>query len=90
MVCLGNQVNTARAQSSMKFQIGVGAAASEQVLATLYAMTQNGTTSAGNIHPRLFAFPCDIPEGSRIAARSMCSVTDATDRLADIVVIGVS
>ena len=35
-----------------------------------------------------FWFPCAIPAGSRVSARAMSTVTDATDRVFDVVVFG--
>lgn len=35
-----------------------------------------------------FWFPCSIPAGSRVSARVMSTVTDATDRVLDVVVFG--
>jgi hypothetical protein len=33
--------------------------------------------------------PVDIPAGTRIAARMQASITDATDRLMDVIVYGI-
>lgn len=87
---VGNQNNSAPAVGLSKwlFDIGVGAAGAEQVMIPDYALT---STPSGPAAPALSpVFPVDIPEGSRLSARSQCATTDATDRLLDIVVYGIT
>lgn len=88
VICLGNQANTDRLQASYKFEVGTGAGAAEVTLVpSLYFM---GNSVVDNLFPRIFAFPCHVPLGARVAVRAMSSINDATDRLFDVVLIGVS
>lgn len=88
-VHIGNQGNSVRADTTTKLDIGVGAAGSEVVvLPDLHAY--QSTLDDYMTPPLQGPFPVDIPAGSRIAARSSCGTTDATDRLMDVVVYGFS
>lgn len=79
--------NTAPVEANLYsnyLQIGVGAAASEQVIARLpVAATTSGYMGVG------FEgwLPCSIPAGSRVAARFLANTTDATDRIIDVQVL---
>lgn len=67
--------------------IGVGDAGSEQVVAEdLYVGTHSNFDKA--VPALIGMFPLDIPSGSRIAVRASCTITDATDRIIDLAVIG--
>lgn len=67
-------------------QVGVGAGGSEQPLFEI--PFQMGTT-IDNYGPMPHMwFPADVPSGSRLAARVMMTVTDATDRVMDVVAYG--
>jgi hypothetical protein len=83
-LAFGNKCNAARADASMAIDVGVGAAGLERPI------VQNFIIQAGSamdsITPRVSPFfYVGIPTGTRISARSACSITDATDRLIDIV-----
>lgn len=84
---IGNNQNSARVSANWYVDIGIGAAGSEAVIVPDLYMLSN-TTSDG-INPQSFQIPVSIPEGSRIAVRAQCNITDATDRLFDIALYGV-
>lgn len=87
MPVLGSKRNTAPQDtfgSAFSLQIGVGAAASEQVV---WGPLSFGSNAIGLYGPLPFMWlPASIPAGSRVAARAKCSHTDATDRLFDLVI----
>lgn len=64
--------------------IGIGAAASEQVIVpdhyTFASTAEDGSAS--------IFYDVEIPSGTRIAARSQCTDTDATDRVRTIAIVG--
>ncbi len=84
----GCNLNTAPVEANIYsnyLQIGVGAAASEQVIARLpVAATTSGYMGVG------FEgwLPARIPAGSRIAARFLANTIDATDRIIDVEILG--
>lgn len=87
-LALGNRANTAASSSSFLFDIGVGPAGSEQlVLADYRVCTWVNETVSPPWSPFL---PVDIPAGSRLAVRCQSTSTDATDRLLDAVLYGVT
>lgn len=86
LVFRGNQANNADTVGAYLFDIAIGAGGSEQVIVPdIPFVTGSGTEQPA---PALWSFPCSIPAGSRIAIRAQSSVTDATDRLKDYVVVG--
>lgn len=87
LVMLGNQLNTAMAAANFALDIATGAAASETVIIPDIIFA-SGTVFDGLL-PSAFCFQVDIPTGTRIAARAKCSSNDATDRLIDLVVVGI-
>lgn len=87
IICVGSRANGVYdASSTSLMDIGVGAAASEQVLVDdLFAFV----TGATDVYDTgAHARSVSVAAGQRLAARAQGSVTDATDRLRDIVVIG--
>lgn len=87
VVALGCQANTARADARFYLDIAIGAGGSEQVKVPNLLFYSDLTSDL--LSPATYAFPCSIPAGSRIAARTQCTITDATDRLIDVVLYGV-
>lgn len=86
---LGNQANSARTDATYVVDIGVGAAASESVIvANLMFMIDDAYDEP--VPAYIGPFPVSIPTGSRLAARAACTITDATDRLFDIIAYGIS
>jgi hypothetical protein len=88
-VAIGDRGDTVRAYKSYLLDIGIGPALSEQVvIADLYFNAHGGNNC---IMPGFFsALPVSIPAGTRLAARMQASTTDATDRLIDVILYGLS
>ena len=86
-IAIGNRDNSARTDMYGLLDIGIGAGSSEQVVLSNIPIACN---SNGDLMGPPFIGPVmfDIPEGSRIAVRAQCDITDATDRLFDIVLYG--
>lgn len=85
VLALGNQANSTESSASYLFDIGTGAGGAEVVVASnLPAKT---TAAEDNRVPHLHIVPITITAGTRIAVRSQGSITDATDRLADVVLL---
>ena len=83
---VGGINNTTPSVGGGVFQIGFGAAAAE---VPVLAVPNRMGTALDNYGPMPdFWFPCSIPAGSRVAARWMSTVTDATDRICDIIAYG--
>lgn len=79
-----NENLTIGVNSTTFIDIGIGAAASEQIIVPdhyTYATTaEDGSAS-------LF-YDIEIPSGTRISARSQCTDTDATDRVRTVALVG--
>lgn len=89
-VRIGGANNAAPADSALGFylDIGVGGSGSE---VAIYEGLPFGSQSAGWYGPNPGMWlPAGIPAGSRLAARARSNVTDATDRLFDVVLYGLS
>lgn len=88
-VAFGNQVNTVRTSGSWLIDIGIGGAGSEQILiADLFV---RGSSSNDTVTTMLTVLlPVAIPAGTRISVRAASDITDATDRLIDAAIYGVS
>ena len=87
-VSISNKRNTAHAATTTWLaDIAIGAAASEQVIIPDLSFIAMGTNQG--FHPSYYSLPIDIPLGSRIAVRAQCDITDATDRLFDVILYGV-
>lgn len=87
-IALGNQANATATGTSWLFDIAVGGSGSEQIMISNYrASASVNETVSPSFSP---FFPVSIPQGSRLAMRSQCIVTDATDRLLDVVLYGLS
>lgn len=67
------------------YQVAVGASGSEQVIVDRF--TVGGETGVSVPYPKCSPlFEINIPEGERLAVRSMCTTT-ATDRYKDVVIL---
>lgn len=86
LVCVGNQANAVRSAASYSLDLGIGAAASEQVVLADNYMHADATTDL--VFPPLIQRFLSAKSGERLAARAKSDITDATDRLFDLVVIG--
>lgn len=78
--------NTTPKAGSFLVEILVGGAGSEVPVAAI-GFRAAGVADSYGPGPD-FWFPCAIPAGSRVSARVMSTVTDATDRVLDVVVFG--
>ena len=85
-IAFGLQANTIRADGGRLFDIGIGAASSEQVIIPDIFIAEGGIADLDP--PHNLWFPVDIPAGTRISVRQQSTITDATDRLLDIVLYG--
>lgn len=86
---IGNQGNITRTDGTYLVDIGVGAAASESVIVpNLMFMIDDAADEP--VPSYIGPFPVSIPTGSRLAVRGACTITDATDRLFDIIAYGIS
>lgn len=88
ILAFGNQINTARTQGTFLFDVGIGGAGSEQVILADYFMAISAVDDAPDPIASVF-IPCNVPAGTRLAVRAQSSVTDATDRLVDVIIYGV-
>ena len=80
--------NTAPAAAHFLIDIAIGGAASEQIILPEY-WRQSDTDDVPGAHFSPF-FPIAIPIGTRIAARAQSTTNDATDRIFNISLNGVS
>lgn len=78
--------NAAATTGQALLQIGVGAAAAEVGLFEVPFAVGAVGSSFGPMPP--LWFPVSVPASTRVAARWMSTITDATDRLMDVVVYG--
>lgn len=86
VVCITNQNNSATTTAIFAIDIGIGAGGSEVVvIPDLFTVVDSGIDTP---EPQYYSFPVSIPAGSRVAARAQTGITDATDRLLDITLIG--
>lgn len=89
IIGVGNQANNVRSSQSWLVDIAIGAAGSEQVVIPNYAI--NCSTSPDTVLPQTSPLlPVDIPAGTRLSARAQSDGIDATDRLFDLILYGVS
>lgn len=86
IVMISGRGNPGPAGALFAVDIALGAAASEVVLIPDLLVSSNAALDS--FLPPVYGFPVPIPSGSRISARSASTTTDATDRLLDVVVIG--
>jgi hypothetical protein len=84
---IGTQLNVALTTAVWLVDIAVGGAGSEQVIIPNLVVQANTITD--HITPQSYFLPITIPSGTRLAIRSQCSITDATDRLLDFTLHGV-
>ncbi|GAA0969760.1 hypothetical protein GCM10009555_017480 [Acrocarpospora macrocephala] len=89
LVSIGQQANSGRSvNTDWLLDIAIGAGGSELiVIADLHAEV---STSDDAVEPRYIGpIPCNIPAGTRLAARSQASnITDPTDKLFDVIIYG--
>lgn len=71
--------------TSWLFDIAVGSGGSEQVIVENFMLNVGPDEALGG---HLGPIPINIPAGSRIAVRSQCDITGATDRVLDVSIYG--
>jgi hypothetical protein len=84
LVCTAMNQNSATTSASFLFDIAIGGSGAEQFL------IQNIGFTSGSLEEftPYFYFDVEIPSGTRIAARGQSSITDATDRVFSISLVG--
>lgn len=82
---LGCMGNTIMSSSYCYLDIGIGPVDSEKVLIPNLRFR---TFTTEELHPMCFSLPISIPAGARLVARADSNITDATDRLFDLVLHG--
>jgi hypothetical protein len=87
VMAVGHRGNGALRHEQLLFDVGVGAAGSEQVLVPDWVVSVS--LSETLTPPWTPVLPVSVPAGSRLAVRSQCSDPDASDRLMDVVLYGV-
>lgn len=85
---VGNQENTAATAGTWLVDVGVGGSGSEQVIIPNWRI--HASVDENLAPPQSPCLPVSIPAGSRLAVRAQSSITNATDRLFDAVLYGVS
>ena len=89
VIGIGNQNNLARAVAQWYIDIAVGAGGSEMIIIPDIMIRCVG--SGYKIWPQFSpTYPISILVGSRIAVRAECTMNDATDRIFDVVLYGIS
>lgn len=88
VMCIGARDNAALTTAQWGYQIAVGASGNEVVIVADLSVVTHGTTDT--LTPGFHMVHAHIPAGARIAVRSRCSISDATDRLHDASIIGFS
>lgn len=87
-VVLDNVNNTIMTDADFRVDIGIGGAGSEVVVIPDLMCRARATDDFNQ--PFVFGpFPLEIPPSTRLAARAQCSITDATDRLIGVSIMGI-
>lgn len=86
-LCTGTNSNFSLSTAGFFIDIGIGAAASEQIIVPNAHILTHSTLDASI--PNVRYYPMQIPDGTRITARMQSSTTDATDRILSICILGV-
>lgn len=86
IVAFGCANNSALTAAEGLVDVAVGAAASEQIILPDLWIRYSDQE---NLAPCVYGpFQVNIPAGTRISVRAQCSITDATDRIFDVVLYG--
>lgn len=88
LVQVGNQGNNAETRAAGNWDLAIGAGGSEQIV--LPDIRFFVGQAANSKLPRWMPFHLLIPSGTRLAIRAQTSITDATDRLMNFAVLGMS
>ena len=82
----GNNANFVLSTAQWLLDIGIGPATEQLIVENLLYKTDS---IKDLITPLVVTLPISIPEGERLAVRTQCNITDATDRVFDLVAYGV-
>lgn len=88
LTLITHQENVATTDCDWRVDVGVGAAGSETVVVP--DLLRRGISLNDNLMPAATGVYLDIPQGTRLAVRAECSITDATDRLFKAALYGVA
>jgi hypothetical protein len=87
LIVVGTAGNGALSAANWLIDIATGTGGSEQILIPNLCM--GAALQSDFMIPAVFGpFVVDIASGTRLAARAQCSITDATDRLFDMEILG--
>jgi len=89
MMAVNIDKNTATTSADWLYDIAVGGAGSEQIIVPDFWVNQAVSGTNAQTPAQSPVFWLTIPASSRLAVRSQCTTTDATDRLNDVMLIGV-
>ena len=84
-VAFGNQGNTGMQTAHFLFDIMIGASTEEVIVANIPVHTSLRETI---VYPGTY-YNVAVPKGERLTVKCQSSITDATDRLLDVIVYGV-
>jgi len=84
---VGVSSNGVMTDARWRFDIGYGAASSEQVLIPDLLYCNQATIDDLSLGMDLL-WPVNIPAGSRLVVKSQCTITDATDRVLSVAITG--
>lgn len=88
-IVFSGQANDLRTSCAWLVDIAIGASGNEQIIIPNIPVDVADTGDI--INPRVTGpFNYSIPTGSRISVRSQCTITEATDRLFEVAIYGVS
>ena len=88
LVMIGNRGNSSMTTHGQLLEVLTGAASSEVLLATI-AYVPSAQEFVGSCLVMLAPYG-PIASGTRISVRSQATINDATDRLLDVVIIGMA
>lgn len=88
VIAFGGQGNSVRTDARWLVDVASGGSGSEVDI--LQNVPLRVATPTDHIMPGLLCFPVQIPVGTRLSARAQCNISDATDRLVDIAIYGIS
>jgi hypothetical protein len=86
LMAIGSQDNHIRLNATFLIDVAVGAAASEQIVIPDFFVFSSQDNDC--FIPNFAYFDLGIPDGTRLAVRAQSDITDATDRLFDVVLYG--
>jgi len=89
LVFIGLGTNTNGALAHFAMDIAIGPSSQEQIIAENIGFSTDNNTNSGFVFPWAFYIPVHLPLGTRIAVRGASQTVDATDRLFDVVIVGV-